>query len=300
MAQHSCGACGGPMRRYLTARDYNRGASRDIFEYWRCEDCGLASLRNIPQDLGRYYVSGYHSLPSSDAALEAGVAHETYKIELVRQFVAPPARLLEVGPSWGAFCLLAKRSGFDVEAIEMDPACCDFLRTRIGIPVVCSDDEVRALERVRPPNVIAAWHVLEHLPDPWRVLEAAAARLQPGGVLILALPNPQAFQFRVLGRFWTHVDAPRHLHLIPPALLRRKAAAAGLTQELCTTTDRGSLGWNRFGWTYSLPHLASAHVAKRALRFAGRVLGRVLQPLESREGIGAAYTAVFRKQQAGA
>jgi len=282
------------MRPFLRTRDYNRSVSAERFEYARCRNCGLASLVNVPADLGHYYVPGYYMLPATQEAIEAGAAHDRYKIELVRRFV-PSGRLLEVGPSWGAFCLLAKRSGYSVEAIEMDPACCKFLESRIGVRAICRSDEAAALDEAAQPDVIAAWHVLEHMRDPWRMVDAAARRLAPGGVLVFALPNPHAFQFRVLGRIWAHVDAPRHLHLVPPEVLRARVEAVGLEQVLCTTTDQGSLGWNEFGWVFSLPHLANAPFAKRVLRFAARRIARVVAPIERREGAGAAYTSVFRK-----
>ncbi|MEO8718032.1 MAG: class I SAM-dependent methyltransferase [Burkholderiales bacterium] len=289
-----CPACGGSMAPYLRVRDYNRGASTEEFSYKRCTACGFATLENIPDDLGRYYASGYHLIPQTEAAISAGVEHERYKIDLVRSFV-PSGRLLEIGPSWGAFCMLAKDAGYEVEAIEMDRQCCEFIERRVGVRVHHRPDEAEALADAARPDVIAAWHVLEHLRDPWRLVRVAAERLAPGGVLVLALPNPHALQYRLLGRYWAHIDAPRHLHLIPPAVLCRRVEEAGLVQELCTTRDEGSLGWNEFGWTYSLPHLSSHPFAKRVLRFAGRRIGRLLSPLESREGSGAAYTAVFRK-----
>ena len=289
-----CSACGGAMRPSLETRDYNRGVSSETFRYSTCERCGLNSLINAPQDLGRFYSSGYHLHPASNDALEAGVAHEQYKIDLVRQFVSS-GRLLEIGPSWGAFCMLAKRAGFSVEAIEMDPACCEFLSSRIGIRAICRNDEAAALSEATPPDVIAAWHVLEHLRDPWSLIEAAANRLAPGGVLVLAMPNPHALQFKLFGRYWAHLDAPRHVHLIPRDVLRSRAEAAGLRQILSTTLDTGSLGWNEFGWTYSLPHLVSSPFAKRVLRFGGRKIGRAVAFAEGLEGAGSAYTSVFRK-----
>ncbi len=292
--EQRCSACGAPMRPFLRTRDYNRAVSAESFEYGRCGRCGLISMGNVPPDLGAYYVSGYHTLPSTQEAIEAGAAHDQYKIDLVRRFV-PTGRLLEVGPSWGAFCLLAKRAGFSVEAIEMDPDCCDFLESRIGVRAICRNDEAAALQEATEPDVIAAWHVLEHMRDPWRFFDAAARRLAPGGVLVFALPNPHAFQFRLLGRFWAHVDAPRHLHLVPPEVLRARAEAAGLEQELCTTTDEGSLGWNGFGWVFSLPHFGSSPFLKRVLRFAGRKITPIASLVEGRQGAGAAYTAVFRK-----
>lgn len=290
----TCSACSGEMRPFLRSRDYNRGVSADEFRYARCVKCGLVSLDNVPDDLGRYYAPGYHLLPAAPAAIEAGVVHERYKIELVKGFMSS-GRVLEIGPSWGAFCLLAKRAGYAVEAIEMDPACCEFLTRRIGVRAICTGDEVSALGEATEPDVIAAWHVIEHLRDPWRLLEAAAQRLAPGGVLVLALPNPHAYQFRIFGRHWAHLDAPRHLHLIPPQVLRARAERAGLVQELCTTRDFGSLRWNGFGWEYSLSHFASSAFGQRALRFAARHVARLAAPLESREGAGAAFTAVFRK-----
>jgi SAM-dependent methyltransferase len=177
----------------------------------------------------------------------------------------------------------------------MDPACCEFLEKRIGIRAICRADEAEAIEDAAVPDVIAAWHVLEHLRDPWTFLESAARRLAPGGVLVLALPNPHSLQFRLLGRYWTHIDAPRHLHLVPPQVLAAKLEALGLKQELCTTTDPGSLGWNNFGWVYSLPHLARSRLAKRVLRRLGQVASKLAAPIEGREGAGAAYTAVFRR-----
>jgi hypothetical protein len=279
---------------FLQTRDHNRGASAEVFRYERCPRCGLASLANVPADLGLYYDAGYHEIPASAADLERGAQHDSYKIDIVRQF-AQRGRLVEIGPAWGAFCLLAKRAGFDVEAIERDPRCCEFLQAQLGVRAIRSDDPASALQQASPADVIVLWHVIEHLRHPWAVLEAAAKKLTTGGVLLLATPNPDSFQLSLFGRFWTHVDAPRHLHLIPISLLRERMAALGLQAELGTTTDPGSIGWNGFGWRFSMANLVSQGMLKRPLRLAGRVAGKLAALIDNRQGRGSAYTAVFRK-----
>ena len=283
------------MRPYLRTGDLNRGASDVEFRYERCPDCGLVSLANVPADLGRYYDAGYHELPASAADLERGAAHDSYKIDLVRQF-AQRGRLVEIGPGWGAFCLLAKRAGFDVEAIEREPKCCEFLANELGVRAIRSDDAATALEQASNPDIVVLWHVFEHLPDPWRLIESVARKLQSGGVLLIATPNPESFQLRLFGRYWAHVDAPRHVHLIPRGLLRARAARLGLEAELVTTTDPGSIEWNEFGWRFSLANLTSRRTLKRPLRLAGRVLEKAGALIDNREGRGSAYTAVFRKR----
>lgn len=282
------------MTPFLATRDYNRRVSDMEFRYSRCGRCGLVSLMNVLEDLAPFYAAEYHTLPRNDTEIELGVEHDRYKIELVRRYVSG-GRLLEIGPSWGAFCLIAKRAGFRVEAIELDPRCCEFLETKIGVRAIRDTDEAAALARASIPDVIALWHTIEHLRDPWTLLTRAAERLAPGGVIVIATPNPAALQFRVLGRFWTHIDAPRHLHLLPATVLRERMRALGLAEELCTTRDAGSLRWNSFGWNWSLANHVTPRIMKRAVRLSGRVLAGLLAPVEGREGLGSAYTAVYRK-----
>jgi 2-polyprenyl-3-methyl-5-hydroxy-6-metoxy-1,4-benzoquinol methylase len=290
----ACGACGGPMAPFLATRDYNRRVSDTVFHYYRCGSCGLVSLMNVPADLGPYYAADYHALPASAAVIERAVRHDRYKIELVRRYVSG-GRLLEIGPSWGAFCLLAKRAGFEVEAIEMDPRCCEFLETRIGVRAINSVDAAASLVRAGVPDVIAMWHVIEHLREPWTLLARLAERLAPGGIMVLATPNTEAVQFGIFGRRWTHVDAPRHVHLIPPALLRRKLGEYGLRELLTTTRDAGSIGWNSFGWSFSAAGFTRCVALKRLLRLAGHIPALIFAPIERAEGKGSAYTVVFQK-----
>lgn len=292
-----CSACGSGMRRCFQSGDINRNISEEQFFFLRCADCGLISLANVPDDLGRYYPDGYALIPQTDAAIEAGMRHEQYKIDLVRRYVRS-GRLLEIGPSWGAFCMLAVRTGFSAQAIEMNRECCDFINHRLGLSAIQSYDEISALQSVSSQDVIAMWHVIEHLRDPWALLTQAVVKLAPGGILILATPNPAAFQFRVFGRFWTHVDAPRHLHLIPITLMCNKLTALGLEELLITTRDEGSLGWNGFGWSFSLAGFVRGHMLKRVFRLVGTGLAWLASPLERGEGDGSAYTVIFRKPAA--
>lgn len=290
----TCGACGQQMRHFFTARDYNRSITQEEFHYARCPDCGFISLANVPENMGQYYSTGYHMLPASEAAIEHGAEHERYKIELVLRFIKSGA-LLEIGPSWGAFCLLAKRAGFEVEAIEMDRICCDFINSKLGIKAINRTDERAAFDEVKRADAIALWHVIEHLRDPWALIARAVEQLNPNGILVIAAPNPDAFQFGIFGSRWTHVDAPRHVHLLPISLLRRKLTALGLEELLTTTTDRGSLGWNEFGWVFSLTNMAKNRLIERMLRIVGRVLNTLFSSYERVEGRGSGYTVVFRK-----
>lgn len=292
----TCPLCGKDASFLFRTKDYNRRVTREDFHYYLCGSCNLIFLWPVPNDLNLYYADQYHVIPSSLAQLSSGAGSERYKIDMVKQLV-PSGRLLEIGPGCGGFANIAKQEGFEVEAIEMDAACCRFLEEVVGIPVIHSADVPRALASASPCDAIALWHVIEHLPDPWSTLSVAAEKLLPGGILIVAAPNPDSWQFHVTGRYWPHIDAPRHLVLIPLTLLAERAHSAGLETILTTTTDEGSLFWNRFGWQTVLSNRVSNRYAKTVMHFAGGALGWMLRPIEGVDGRGSAYTAIFRKKQ---
>lgn len=290
----SCPYCDTGSHLYFKSRDYNRRVTRNVFDHYRCPSCHLVFIAPTPKNLGEYYPDSYHFIPDSAGYLETNSVHEQYKIELVQQF-ASNGRLLEIGPGHGSFAYLAKRSGFEVEAIEIDERCCSFLRDTIGIRAIKSDTVCDALHGLDPYDVIALWHVIEHLPDPWTTLSMLSMNLKPGGILIIAAPNPDSFQFRIQGRRWPHVDAPRHVMLIPATVLTEHLGPLGLQPALVTTRDKGSLGWNSFGWSFFFSNMCSSRYLKRLAHIVGRIVTLMLYPIESKEGRGAAYTVIYRK-----
>jgi 2-polyprenyl-3-methyl-5-hydroxy-6-metoxy-1,4-benzoquinol methylase len=280
----------------LRTKDYNRRSSREVFDYFRCPGCKTIFLFPLPANLPDYYPPEYHSMPSSIEQLKARAEGECYKIDIVRRFVSG-GRLLEIGPSHGSFAFLAKQAGFEVEAIEMDLRCCRFLEDVVGVRAIHHSDPAMALATAMPYDVVALWHVIEHLPDPRAVLGAISRKMLPGGILVIAAPNPSSFQFRVLGRYWTHIDAPRHTALIPAPVLSGFLGKSGLRTLMTTTTDAGSLGWNDFGWRESLSNLVPSRPAKTVLNIIGHAMAVALHRTERHEGLGSAYTIVFQKDQ---
>lgn len=290
-----CPLCDGLSAVAFVTRDRNRAIAEDRFAYRRCQDCGVLYLDNPPADLGRFYPSDYFARPTLERLRAIGAGSEAYRIEILRRHVAD-GRLAEVGPGDGIFAVQALDAGFEVSAIEMDPAACEHLRAMLGIEVVQSGAPQDALAALAPLRAVAAWHVIEHVPDPWAVVDAAAAALEPGGVLVVATPNPSAFGLRVLGARWPHVDAPRHLFLIPHETLTEHGRGVGLEPVELTHADPGGRHWNAFAWHYALRRPGIAPLADHAARLAGRAIAGALAPLERRGMRGAAYTLVLRKR----
>jgi SAM-dependent methyltransferase len=285
--------CGGRATHLFDVGDRNRAITDATFSYARCSACGLIFLVDPPDDLGRYYPDSYYELATA-AQLARHAPSEQHKVDLLLAH-GPPGRLTEIGPGQGVFAFAAERAGFEVTGIEMDERACRHLASVAGIAAINSAAPHEALRDLPPQRAIALWHVLEHLPEPWKLVDAAAEALEPGGLLAIATPNPESFGMRVLGRRWPHVDAPRHLFLVPVRALRERARSAGLSEVAYTTDDPGGRHWNRFAWEHALRGPRPSPRRARIAGLMGLAATVAALPLDRRPGRGAAYTVVLRK-----
>lgn len=285
-----CPQCNTASSVLLQTQDFNRHITDEVFNYYQCPACGLIFIAPIPPNLSEYYPASYYQLPSTIAEFAPRVDFQRYKIELVKRFVKS-GKLLEIGPGAGDFSFMAKQAGFAVDAIEMDEKSCQFLRAVIGVNAINSDDPLNAVQSLGQYDVIALWHVIEHLANPWSILDTLTAHIAPGGILVIAAPNPDSLQFKLFGRYWTHLDAPRHLELISIKLLTEYLTKQGW-KRLLVTTSAGAFKFNFFGWRQSLKNRFGTNLT---LKYPAALVNLLFMPLERTGWRDSAYTLIFQK-----
>jgi SAM-dependent methyltransferase len=295
----ACPFCGGRSERALTASDRNRESTDARFEYDRCAECATLFMRDVPDDLSRFYAGEYHRFGDDGAAEWEGNATlravETARVAMLAEHLAAGGPLVDVGAGPGGFAAAARDAGYDVTAIEMDGRSCEYMRERLGVRAICSDDPIAALNELEPARVISMWHVLEHLRDPATMLATAADRLQDGGLLAIGVPNPASVQFRALGARWAHLDAPRHLCLIPEPALSERLRELGLRPLLATSDDLFSRVCALHGWVYALRRRPARGDAASVTVRAAQAITKAVAPLERSDLRGAALTLLYVK-----
>ncbi len=281
-AADACPLCGGASSAAFVATDRNREVSEARFAYRRCRACGTVFLPEAPADLARYYADGYFDFAASGDAnwrtseFLRGV--EAFRVALLRRYVSP--RLAHRDRSGaGAFAAAAREAGFDVTAIEMDARCCEYLRDEVGVTVIRSDRAGRCARG--PARGLRHRHVaLARAPAQPRGGARGGRRELAGGGVLIGDPESAVAAVCVLRGRWAHLDAPRHLCLIPaPALTRRRRTSA-CSRSSCTTGDPAGRHWNRFGWEYAIRHHPACRPSTPARR--RRAALTLLAPVESR------------------
>jgi 2-polyprenyl-3-methyl-5-hydroxy-6-metoxy-1,4-benzoquinol methylase len=153
----------------------------------------------------------------------------------------PPARrrLLDVGAHAGRFMHLAQERGWTVEGIELNPRTAAYAEARTGAPVHRVNAHTLALDGHRYDAVVLT-DVLEHIPEPGRLLAALGELLEPGGVVAVKVPNGSAqwTKERWLSRLSAHrmslAENLVHVNQFTPGSLKLALERAGFARTRVT------------------------------------------------------------------
>ena len=160
-------------------------------------------------------------------------------------------RVLDLGCSTGALGADLRKRGAEVVGVEHDPRFAREAERRLD-RVVVADAAALPGDLGRFDCVVAA-DVLEHLPDPWTALRDAAALLEPGGAVVVSLPNVRFFEtfweLGVRGR-WPRRDHglfdATHLRWFTLRDARELLEGTGLRVEAVSPQIRVRRGGSRF------------------------------------------------------
>ena len=166
--------------------------------------------------------------------------------ELLRVWPHPVASVLDVGCGSGALGtrLLEEGLARSVTGIEVNPDAATLAAERYDRVLVTDieADVEAACELASDTDVVVLADVLEHLRDPWCVLQRLAAAMQPGAGVIVSLPNVASFEVVVpllLGRFTYRRDGildRTHLRFFTRRSARELIEGSGLVIDRTART----------------------------------------------------------------
>ena len=255
----SCPLCGGwGATRLFEQRDLALGVP-GVYAVARCDDCGLVyqNPRVRVDRLGDMYPDeyaahtrepelsrtarrfgpavrwtlatglGYRHLDAHNVRARDRLSAVLHRKRIGKAF--PPwvgqGRLLDVGCASGRFLRQMGAVGWQLSGIEYDGAAAKKARS-IGADIFVGDP-TQAPFADQAFDLITAFHSLEHMPDPLRVLTRMIDWLALGGLAIVEVPNVAGLGARLFGPYWSGFDLPRHLVHFTPATMGAMVERAG-------------------------------------------------------------------------
>lgn len=206
----------------------------------RCAACDLRFHTRIPADPNDIYqASGYDLYSKEESEEHFSYRRERFGRERVRLLERhcgglSDKVLLDVGCGDGYFLSVAKEACKRCFGSEFSQRLAETARARTGVTVYREP-----LENFpeRPFDIITAFDVIEHIPEPVSFMQAAGSLLAPRGYLLLYTPNFDSFSVRVLREHSSIVDGTEHVVLFNHTSLEALGQRAGF--DVLYTETRG-------------------------------------------------------------
>lgn len=200
--------------------------TRGVLSLWRCVRCGLAFTdRSLWRDpyLERDYYGARESNLEELRARPTATHHE--RMDFVQRWL-PHGRLLDYGGGLGETAVVAAERGFQALVLEDSARAIEAGSSffpHIGwihgraIPGTLPDVSL---------DVLTAFHVMEHLPEPRFALRQFHRVLKPGGFLCIEVPNWGSHLRRLQGLRW-HFVLDHHVNYFDRHTLDRTVEPVG-------------------------------------------------------------------------
>lgn len=209
-------------------------------EWMRCDDCRHVFTRHAWTDAGLAEVFR-KALSTQVAGGDPDQKRQVWKpvaqavMDLFGGYGAVQARpappeWLDVGFGDGALIMTAAEFGF--EAVGLD-ARAEPVQALAKLGYKVEQQHFMKLSPERKYDVISMCDLLEHLEHPPEALAHAASILNPGGVLLVSLPNMDSSSWKLMdiasaNPYWSEIE---HHHNFTRASLTRLMAAHGFRAE---------------------------------------------------------------------
>lgn len=252
--------------------------NKNDYSLYRCADCNHIFVDPLPTQEQLAWLYSFKSGYQQQAMLRFEEMDHfppkfTQSLEQLSRHVSS-GKLLDLGSSVGYLLYLARRDGFDVQGVELNPDTAAIAQAN-GLPVF-----VGPLENATfPPATFDAVHlgdVIEHVTDPEHVLRQVHRLVKPQGVILVVTPNHDALFARATywltrwGIPWSHPTPPFHLNQFSVASLTKLLHRSGfkVIEERFTAC---SLGYELRS-TGTFKPLKESLQSRRWWRTAGRAV----------------------------
>ncbi len=197
------------------AKDYEYFSVEEEFTYYGCSDCKTIFIHPIPiEQLKKIYPANYYSFVNKPKNLVVRLKEwldKRFFKKILKQLPVQPINVLDVGGGMGWMLDVLKKTD-----------------KRIGITqIVDIDNKAKSIAEEKGHayfegtietfttdkffHLILMLNLVEHVANPFAVLQKAGSLLAPGGIIVIKTPNTVSWDARLYKRsYWGGLHCPRH------------------------------------------------------------------------------------------
>lgn len=244
-----CKICGNIDNNLFITANEMRVNTGNTFRYLRCGECGCIHYIDTPDDMRKYYNSGYYSYNDNKynplkrkmiTERNAAYADTTgwggrilkkifpirydfrIRMDLINKYAMDKSSpIIDVGCGSGYLVDMISDIGFkEVEGCDpfIDKECMTCQGNRLYKKTIFEID--------RKYQIITMIHSFEHMNNPFEVLRSGLDKLMDGGTIIIEVPIV-GYAWEKYGTDWVQFDTPVHYFIHTEKSMRHLCMATG-------------------------------------------------------------------------
>lgn len=243
LEEASCCVCGSNKGEIIASgRDFEYNTCSNTFTFKECGVCGLWYLTPRPRigDLNIIYPYNYYAYDEKSQGKKTLTRFvwdrlEKGKINKLAKLIQEPegAHILELGCANGRFLHLLRRylpETCKISGVEIDQRAAELAAQIDGVDIYHGFFEDMDFEP-DSLDLIIAQQLIEHVPEPRKIIEKAFGFLKPGGAIVLETPNIIGLDRRIFSkRYWGGYHFPRHFNIFSEDTLRQLCKQCGFSR----------------------------------------------------------------------
>ena len=210
----SCNLCGSQNFAVVYKERYDLEKDFDIVEKYRasgdemlidrvvkCKKCGLIYIS--PRSKPELILKGYSEGSDDTFVSQANAREKTFYDSLrgIEKFAPNKGKILDIGTAAGSFLSAAKKRGWKVYGCEPNKWMAQWGNKKYGLnisPGTLFEQKYKKEDF----DTVTLWDVIEHTPDPSKVLLEANRILKSRGTLVINYPDIGSWIAKLLKRKW--------------------------------------------------------------------------------------------------
>jgi SAM-dependent methyltransferase len=229
-----CKICGNLTDNELIIAKERMFGYGDKFEYIICSKCQCLQIKDIPENIDKFYPSDYYSYQEAKFPSKLNWFNFFLKRSLINYYMGYrditgfflsfiyenpfpwirekeinfDTKILDVGSGAGRKLLSLQRSGFK-NLTGIDPFIEKDIHYNNGVNVFKKDIS----EMDEKYDFIMLHHSFEHMQNPQQIIKHISRLLSTDGCVLIRVPVANSYAWHKYKDSWVGMDAPRHFFL---------------------------------------------------------------------------------------
>jgi SAM-dependent methyltransferase len=236
-----CKICGNKSDNELIIATERLLGLGDKFDYFVCSRCFCLQIKDIPEDIDKYYPPSYYSFQEPMFPSKLNRLNFFLKKSLINHYMGYfditgfllsffykhpftwirkkeihfDTKILDIGSGSGRKLLSLQRSGFR-NLTGIDPFIDEDIYYENGVKILKKDIS----ETNEKYDFIMLHHSFEHMPDPEEIVKHISRLLSSDGCALIRVPVANSYAWHKYRECWVGLDAPRHFFLHTPESMK--------------------------------------------------------------------------------